>query len=120
MKRIAGMLTLQTNGKIMNAVGNFTYNLGRPKNELLKGPDRVHGVKQTPQVAFIEGEIRDDGDIALDDILTLMDATATLSLANGKTIILKDAVYTADGNVQTDEANIQFRMEGSDADEVPA
>lgn len=120
MSRIAGYLSLQINGEIYNAVGNFTYNVGAPKREMLLGPDRVHGYKEMPQVPFIEGEIRDSSDIDLSVLTNLKDATATIALANGKTFVLKDAVYVADGNVQTEEANIQLRLEGSKGEEVPA
>jgi hypothetical protein len=120
MSRIAGYLSLQVNGEVYNAVGNFTYNIGSPKREMLVGPDRIHGYKEMPQVPFIEGEIRDSSEIDLATITNLKDATATLTLANGKTFVLKDAVYVADGNVQTEEANIQFRLEGTKGEEVPA
>jgi len=119
MSRIAGYLTLQMNGEIYNAVGNFTYNIGSPKRETLVGPDRIHGHKELPQVGYIEGEIRDSSDLDLATLTTITNATATLQLANGKTFLLKDAVYTADGNVQTEEANIQLRLEGK-GEEIPA
>ena len=119
MTRIAGYLTLQMNGEIYNAVGSFTYNVGSPKREVLMGPDRIHGYKELPQVGFIEGEIRDSTDLDIAALTTIKGATATLQLANGKTFLLKDAVYTADGNVQTDEANIQLRLEGK-GEEIPA
>jgi hypothetical protein len=120
MSRIAGYLSVQVNGEVYNAVGNFTFNIGSPKREMLVGPDRIHGYKEMPQVPFIEGEIRDSSELDLATLTTLKDATATLALANGKTIVLKDAVYVSDGNVQTEEANIQFRLEGTKAEEVPA
>lgn len=120
MNRIAGYMTLQYNGNVVNAVGDFSYNLGKPKRETLVGPDRIHGYKETPQVPYIEGEIRDGDDIDLATICTLKDVTATLALANGKTIVLKDAIYCSDGKVGTGDANIEFRLEGSRAEEVAA
>lgn len=116
--RIAGTLALQINGEVYNAVGNFTYNGGAPKREMLVGPDRIHGYSEKPQVPFIEGEIRDTGELSLETITNITGATATLNLANGKTFLLKDAVYTADGNAQTEEANIQLRLEGSKGTEI--
>jgi len=115
---IAGLLELKVNGEIQNAKGSFTYNLGKLKREAIVGQDRVHGYKGLPQVPFIEGEITDRSDLNLETFLDIDDATITLTLANGKVIVLKEAWYAADGNVQTEEANIQVRFEGMSAEEV--
>lgn len=118
MPQVGGNITLQVNGQVYNAKGNFTYNLGKPKQEGVVGADRTHGFKQTPQLCYIEGEITDRGDFALVDLVTIKDASVTLSLGNGKVIILRNAWYAADGQANTDEGNVQFRMEGMSAEEV--
>lgn len=115
---ISGLLEIKVNGEIHNVIGNWTYNLGSNKQEMQAGPDRVHGVKETPQVPFIEGEIRDRGDLNLRTLTTLKNATITASLANGKIVVFKDACYAADGDVGTEEANIQARFEAFRAEEV--
>ncbi len=114
----AGILYFKRNGTILDAKGNFTYNLGRDKREAIVGADRVHGYKEAPQVAFVEGEITDKGDLTVDDILNATDETITLELRNGKTVVFKDAWYAGDGNIQTEEANIQVRFEAKDAEEI--
>ena len=116
--RRAGIFYLEVNGEIQDAKGNFTYNLGRPKREGMPGAARVHGYKETPQVPFCEGEITDAKTLDLDALVTVTDATITIKLANGKTFILKEAWYAADGDVGTEEANVQVRFEGMDADEI--
>lgn len=115
---ISGLLELKINGEIQNAKGSFTYNLGKLKREAIVGADRVHGYKGMPQVPFIEGEITDRSDLDVESLLDTDDATITLSLANGKVIVLKEAWFAADGNVGTEEANIQVRFEGISAEEV--
>lgn len=115
---IAGILELKINGEIQNAKGNFTYNLGKLKREAIVGADRVHGFKGMPQVPFIEGEITDRADLNVESFLDTEGATITLSLANGKVIVLKEASFTADGDIGTEEANIQVRFEGMSAEEV--
>lgn len=114
----AGILYFKRNGTILDAKGNFTYNLGRDKREAIVGADRVHGYKEMPQVAFVEGEITDKGDLTVDDILNSQDETITLELRNEKTVVFKDAWYAGDGNIQTEEANIQVRFEAKDAEEI--
>lgn len=112
-QRRAGIIQLQTNGEIQDAKGSFTYNLGHPKREAIMGADGVHGYKETPQVAFIEGAITDRGTLDLKGLVTLSDATVTLGLANGKTIVLGEAFFAGDGNVSTEEGEIEVRFEGT-------
>jgi hypothetical protein len=120
INRRAGIIELKVNGVLYDAKGNFTYNLGRAKREAIIGADRVHGFKETPQVAFIEGEITDSSTFDLDKLTKVEDATITLSLNNGKVIQLRQAWYAADGNGQTEEGNLQVRFEGADAEEIRA
>ena len=56
--RRAGILFFKVDGA-HDAKGGFTYNLGGAKREAIVGSDAVHGYKETPRVAFIEGEITD-------------------------------------------------------------
>ena len=106
--RVSGTVFFKINGVQRNAKGNFTYNRGSPKREPIIGPDTVHGYKEMPQVAMIEGEITDSPDISLEDLTNMEGETLTLELANGKTFVLSDAWYAADGNAQTEEGNLQI------------
>jgi hypothetical protein len=117
-QRRAGIVYFKIDGSIQDAKGNFTYNLGKNKREAIVGADAVHGFKETPQVAFIEGEITDRGTLDLEALVTLDDITATLELSNGKVFVLRNAWYAGDGNVQTEESNIQIRLEGKTGEEV--
>lgn len=116
--RVGGIIHFQANGVPYQAKGNFTYNLGRPKREAVVGADAVHGYKETPQVAFVEGEITDQRDLDLHALVTLKDATVTLQLANEKVIALNDAWYAGEGTGNTEEGNIGVRFEGRDAEEI--
>lgn len=114
----AGRIFLKIDGTQQDAKGNFTYNLGGDKREAILGPDKVHGFKSLPQVPFIEGEITDRGDLDLAALQAIEDTTVTLELTNGKAVVLRNAWYAADGNVQTEEANVQIRFEGISAEEL--
>ena len=104
-----------------DAKGNFTYNLGAPKREALIGADLVvQGYKEMGQVPFVEGEITDQRDLILSDFLNLENTTITLELANGKVVTIRNAWYAGDGNVGTEEGNIQLRFEGIEAEETNA
>ncbi len=116
--RRSGIIFFKVDGETHDAKGSFTYNLGKPKREMMAGADRVHGFKELVQIPFIEGEITDKTEFDLSKFVQIEDATITLELNNDKTIVLKNAAYTGDGDVGTEDGNIQVRFEGIEADEV--
>lgn len=116
--RLAGTIYLKINGEQYDAKGSFTYNLGLPKRNTIVGADRVHGYSEEVRAPFIEGEITDSSKLDLQALQSLDGVTVTLELANGKVIVLRDAWYAADGDVQTQEANVQVRFEGRSAEEM--
>ncbi len=117
-QRRAGLIQVQVNGEIHDAKGTWTYNLGRPKRDAIIGADGIHGFKEIPQVAFIEGEVTDRGDLDVAALATIENATITLTLASGKVVVLREAWFSSEGNVSTDEANIAVRFEGAGAEEI--
>jgi len=118
MRRVGGIIYVKVDGTVYQAKGDYTYNFGSPKRETILGVDGPHGVKETPQASFIEGEITDASDLDVKAFTELIDSTVTIELNNGKTIALKEAAYTADGDINTGEGNIQVRFEGSGMTEV--
>lgn len=116
--RLAGIINLEINGEVFDLAGDFTYNPGANKREALLGPGRVDGYKSAPQVPFIEGTIRDSRDLDVKALLELKDVTVTLTLANDKTVMVRDAWQAAEGDVGTAEADIQVRFEGKSFEEV--
>lgn len=120
MERKGGIITLQLDGEVQQAKGDFTYNLGHPKRDEIIGADSVHGYKETPQVAMIEGEITDRMNLDVASLVTGRNLTVSLKLAVGKIIILRDAVFAGEGMVNTGEGNIGVRWIGDGpAEEVP-
>jgi hypothetical protein len=116
--RVGGIIELKIDGAIYSAKGSFTYNLGRTRKEAVLGADRVHGYKETPQVAFIEGEITDRDTLDLERLANTTDATVYLRLANDKLIVLRQAWYAAEGTGNTEEGNIGVRFEGMSGEEI--
>ena len=117
-QRRAGLIQLQVNGEIFDAKGSFSYNLGRPKREAMVGADRVHGYKEMPQVAFIEGAITDRGNLDVATLITGKELTVTLSLGVDKVIVLRDAWFAGEGTASSEEAEIPVRWEGANAEEI--
>ena len=118
MSRIGGILFAKVDGTQVKAKGNWTYNLGVNKKEMVAGMDGVHGYTEKPQIPFIEGAITDASDFDLAAFMALNDSLITLELANGKVIQLSNAVNASDGNVTTEEGEIAVRFEGMKAVEV--
>lgn len=117
-QRIAGLIQVQANGSIFDAKGAFDYNLGLPKREAVIGSDGVHGFKETPQVAFIEGAITDRGTLDVKSIATAQDQTITIKLGNGKTVVLRAAWYAGEGTLNSEESEFKVRWEGKSAQEI--
>lgn len=115
--RRAGTIFLKIDGVQQEAKGDFSYDIGSPKREAIVGADTVHGYKETPKVAFIEGAITDRRDLNLKTLQVLDGVTVTLELANGKTIVLSNAWYAGEGQVKTSEGEIPVRFEAAKGEE---
>jgi len=118
MQRIGGIIQLQANGVLYDCKGAFTYNLGRNLKSGVAGSDRVHGFKEAPQVPFIAGKITDRAGLSVKTLLDLQDATITLTVGNGKTIVLGGACFASEGTIDTEEGEIEVRFEGDSCEEV--
>ena len=119
--RRAGTLFFKVNGRQYDVKGNFTYNLGAPKRTPMVGPDRVHGYSEMQQVAKVEGEITDEGGLDLKSTLFLLDeAVVTLELANGKNAVFREAWYAGDGDIGTEQANVQVLIHAKSGEEITA
>lgn len=119
MARVAGYLKLKINGVLKQGKGEFEYNLGQPKRTpVLNADGSVAGYKEEPQAPWIKGKITDSSDFDVVELLNLIDATATLDLANGKTFILQEAFYSGEGTINTAEAEIEYEMTGTRAEEL--
>jgi len=113
-----GMLYLLKNGQRYDAKGDFTYNLGRPKKTAITGADGVHGFSTEAQVPHIEGAITDAKELDLAAFLDTVDATITLELQIGKVIVLRQAAYVGEGDVNPKEGEVSARFEGLSAEEI--
>lgn len=113
-----GIIRLTVDGILFECKGDFTANIGAPKREAIIGSDGVHGFKETPQVAYIEGKFTDRGGLSITALLAMTDQTVYMQLANGKSIVLSHAWYAADGNIGTGEGEIDARFEARAGEEI--
>lgn len=118
MQRVGGIIQVKVNGELYSAKGSFEYNLGIPKREMVVGSDGVHGYKEMPQRNYIKGVFTDRGDISLKTLVSIREATVTLSLANGKVIVQRESAFVGDGNATTEEGEIEVEFSGISCEEV--
>lgn len=118
---IAGLLSVQVNGMVFNLEGDFTLNLGKPMRTPLLGTDgKVHGMKEEPKSPFIQGSVRNMGDLSVSDLVQITNATVTTTCSNGKTYLFRKAAYTGTGDIGTGDATVDFKMDAFTADEILA
>jgi len=110
---VGGTFIFKVDGRQYRVKGSFTYNLGYPKREPEVGPDGLHGFTIMPQPSRIEGEITDATDVDKAALLTLRNATVTLELINGKTVVMREAFYTGDGDTTTERGAFQIVIHGA-------
>lgn len=118
VNRVGGTIQVSINGRVYSPKGAFTYRTNKKKKEGMVGANTVEGYVEKPLIPFLEGEITDSKSLKLDDLYNIEDATITLVLANGKTIVFEHAWFAADGDVSTEEGNIQVRFEARSAEEI--
>lgn len=117
--RIAGKIEVKTDGGVLEAKGKWSYNLGHPKREAIFGADlKVIGYKETAQEPFIEGEAQNSEELDVAQLVQMQGKTVTLTLASGKVVSLRDAFYSGEGTVDTEEETIPVRFTGKDAEEI--
>lgn len=109
--RRAGLIWVRVDGRQIEAKGAFTIQPGQPKRDGIIGADGVHGYKETPQIAYIEGALTDNPDQDTVALLQSTGATVTLELNNGKVWILRDAWYAGTGELTTEESELNVRYE---------
>ena len=117
--RRSGTIFIKKDGTILELAGDWTYNLGGAKRTTKKGPAKRYGFKEETQDCWLEGEILDSSGLdVIADLLEVGNSTITLELANGKTVVFREAWWAADGDIGTAEANIQARFEAIEAEEI--
>lgn len=109
---IGGLAYLKADGISIAAKGDYSYNTGQMKRQVIVGIDEPHGVTENIQVPFIEGMTSDISDVDIEAIKNIKDATVELQLNNTKTFVLRNAFYCSEGDHTTAEGEVALRFEG--------
>lgn len=119
-QRIAGIITVTTDSGQLKASGEWTYNLGGVKRTTKVGTSGPIGFTAEPKIPWIEGTVTDDSAFDFAAFCDSENVTVNLALYNGKSITLRNAAYTADGDANAMTGDLQCRFEGKSAQEVVA
>lgn len=121
MSRRAGLTSAFLDGEQLEipADAEVSYNVGVPRATALKGLNgEGQGYKEEPQISFAEFPVRDSKTQDTKALLKTRDATLTLNLANGKTVVFRDASHAGEGNGNAVNGTIATRWESPhEADE---
>ncbi len=111
-ERIGGIEILTADGLVINAKGSWTNNVGQPLRTPVNGADRPHGFTEVPQTGRMEGTVTFTSDLNLKALLNLKNATITMVLGNGQTMILRDAYFAGEGDFTTEEGELSAMFHG--------
>ncbi|NIJ07240.1 hypothetical protein FHS31_000836 [Sphingomonas vulcanisoli] len=90
-QRLAGTAYVAVNGQSYSIVGQGTYQVSGSSREPLNGQDGFHGYSETQRPGKISWQGRDGSATKIAALNDTSNATVTLALANGKTIIARNA-----------------------------
>jgi hypothetical protein len=108
---VGGKLKLRVNGEMQYVKGSFTFNIGGEVKNGIVGHDTVHGFTRLPQLPFIEGPITFHSDCDLEALKAIENETITAELANGRTLVFRNAWAAGDWQGTTAEGEVNARFE---------
>lgn len=116
--RLAGIAYLSVDGQNYMLSADASYGVSSVSRESLTGQDRVHGYSEKPIAGFISGTFRDAGSLSVAAFNAMTNVTVTLELANGKTIVARNAWSIDAQEVKTAEATFDLRFEAFSVEEI--
>jgi hypothetical protein len=116
--RIGGVLNLKVDGVQYQARGNFTVTPGTVKRTGVAGQDTVHGYIEEPIVPGIKGDISIGGGLSIQGLENIVNSTAQVALANGRTYVLTQCWCVAGSVVDTHDGKVDFALEGITCQEI--
>lgn len=116
---LAGIATIAIDGVSYSISGEAAYKLSGNDRTTLEGQDGIHGYSEKPSAGKISFKGRDSGAMSIDVLNRSTNATVTLSLANGKTIIGRNMWRVGPPvEVNTEDATFAVEFEGTDVAEA--
>ena len=115
--RLAGIAFLSIDGTSYAVSGDLSYKVATVKRETLTGQDGVHGYSEMPVAGGVSATLRDTGGLSVADLNAMTNSTVVAELANGKTIIARNAWTVEAQEEKTAEATLEVKWESPDVTE---
>ncbi|MEM7308904.1 MAG: phage tail tube protein [Planctomycetota bacterium] len=115
-KRIGGTISVAVDGKRILAKGEFEWNRGVPKRTTVTGVDGVHGFTEEQQPAMTKGTMTVSDPDEQEEILHAENATVTIDLNNGRSVVQRAAHFAGDGTVKTNEGEMEVEFHSDQLD----
>lgn len=115
---LAGTAYLAIDGKSVQLAGEFTYKPSTNTREPLIGMDAFHGFKSKPTQGEISAKIRDSSRVSVTALGNITDATITVELLNGKTVVGRNMCTAEPPETEAEEGTISIRWFGPQVGEV--
>jgi hypothetical protein len=118
-KPVGGKVFVKVDGELLFVRGNVTTNIGQQvMRESVVGVDQVHGYTEKAIVPFIQCDITEKPEFPLSKINAVTDSTVTAELADGRTLILRNAWHVGEPERNPEEGSITVRFEGLSGEEA--
>lgn len=120
-KPIGGVADVNFNGTTMLFRGEMTWSFQTFVKKGVAGRDgRVHGFTSEPKVPYIEGTYSYDGSLTGAQLEAITGATVSVTLGDGRLLVLRQAYVAGDIEPDGDEGKIKIRWEGQSGEEIAA
>lgn len=117
---VGGRVFIKVNGEQLAVRANVTSNIGQTVNrETVTGVDSVHGFMESPIAPYLQADLTERPAFSLADLNGVSEATVTAELADGRTLILRDAWQVGELERNANEGSISsVRFEGLSGEEA--
>lgn len=115
---VGGTAYVKVDGRQLPLKGNWTVSVATKIRTGVAGQDTVHGFTEAPRVPFMQGDITTLGDLSIEQIEAIDEATVTCELVNGKTYILERAWCASAVEINTAQGQFQIKFEGMNGAEL--
>ena len=120
-KPIGGYGDVRFNDRTLLFKGEMTWGFQVFSKKGVVGRDgRHHGHVVEPKVSFIKGKFTYDGGVTIRELEAVTDATVSVTLADGRQLVLRGAYVAGDIVPGGDEAEVELTWEGEAGEELAA
>ncbi len=111
-KLIGGSASLFIDGSVYSSEGSFDANINNIKREPVVSAEGQVYYTEEPVVSSISGDIFMTDKLDADTVVNMTEGTVMVVLRTGKTVMLSQAFYDGDGDVNVKEGTLSVSFSG--------